>query len=583
MSAPYKGTDIEIWDGTCVFTPNVGMTPFGFYDSDLDFQKDAIKVARFCASRLGWPMLDVELQSGSFFTCFEEAITAYGNTIYEFKVKENYLSLEGGSTNIDANSMVLEPTLQRVIEIAKNYGSEAEVGGNLTLYKGFLDLKEGVQDYDLDEWAHTQGVTGGIEIRKIFYEAPPAILRYFDPYAGTGTGIQSLMDAFDFGSYSPGVNFLLMPISHDLLKIQAIEFNDQVRKSSYSFQIVNNKLKIFPIPTQNCKLRIEYYKLSDKKKLNTKTSIVTSMSTLRMDYSVTVPERSGDWYESATASFAHNLGTTEVTVQCYEEKDGTISQFIPYEVKVIDENNISVTFAESATGYIVIGYPDTETIVNGVTKMNHRMYFDVNVLGDGTIGKTFEHNLGTKDINVQVYQEVYNPRTGKTEYTQIIPDSISIVDVNRVNVGFRKYITKYNKVESRTKGYVVIGYPKRDVEDDGSEVITNVSEVPYENPTYAKINSVGRQWIFNYTLALARELLAYVRGKYSTLPIPDSEATLNQADLLTDARSEKERLLTQLREMLEGASRKSQLEQKAQEAEFVQKTLQGVPMVIFIG
>jgi hypothetical protein len=54
------------------------------------------------------------------------------------------------------------------------------------------------------------------------------------------------MDAFDFGSFSPGINFMLMPISYDIAKIQAIELNDQVRKSAYSFEIVNNQLKIIP-------------------------------------------------------------------------------------------------------------------------------------------------------------------------------------------------------------------------------------------------------------------------------------------------------------------------------------------------
>ena len=73
------------------------------------------------------------------------------------------------------------------------------------------------------------------------------------------------MDAFDFGGMSPGINFLLMPTSYDALKLQAIEFNDQIRRSGYSFELVNNQLKIFPIPKNSGKLYFEYYKLSDKK------------------------------------------------------------------------------------------------------------------------------------------------------------------------------------------------------------------------------------------------------------------------------------------------------------------------------
>ena len=84
-------------------------------------------------------------------------------------------------------------------------------------------------------------------------------------------------------------------------------------------------------------------------------------------------------------------------------------------------------------------------------------------------------------------------------------------------------------------------------------------------------------------LTLAKELLAYVRGKYQTVPVPGSEATLNQADLLTDARAEKEALITNLREMLDQTSRQAQLERKANEGDNLKKTLGDVPMTIYIG
>tara|TARA_B100001564_G_scaffold352876_1_gene360972 strand:+ start:4562 stop:5704 length:1143 start_codon:yes stop_codon:yes gene_type:complete len=378
--------DIAIWGGSSTFT--TGSTPFGFYDTDSEFQTDADKVAKFAASRLGFPLMDVELDSGSFYTCFEEAITTYGNEVFQYKIKENYLNLEGSTTGSNLNNKLLDPSLTRIVKISKHYGTEAGVGGNVTKYTGSLALSASQQLYNLDTWATDNSITGGIEIRKVFYEAPPAIQRYFDPYAGTGTGIQSLMSAFDFGSFSPGINFMMMPISYDVALLQGIEFNDQIRKSSYSFEIVNNQLRIFPVPTATGSLYFEYYKEEDKNKANFDTSV--------------------------------------------------------------------------------------------------------------------------------------------------------------------------NK-------------------------ITNIAEVPYDNPTYSHINSVGRQWIFRYTLALAKEMLAYVRGKYGTVPIPGSEATLNQADLLADARTEKTDLITSLREMLDATSRGAQLEAQAKEAEDVQNTLKSVPMTIYVG
>jgi hypothetical protein len=114
------------------------------------------------------------------------------------------------------------------------------------------------------------------------------------------------------------------------------------------------------------------------------------------------------------------------------------------------------------------------------------------------------------------------------------------------------------------------------------DLITNPSNVPYENPNYNYINSVGRMWVYQYTLALCREILGYVRGKYSTVPIPGSEVTLNQQDLLTDARQTKEALLTQLRETLSATGRQTQLEKQAANAENLNKTLTNVPMGLYI-
>ena len=78
-------------------------------------------------------------------------------------------------------------------------------------------------------------------------------------------------------------------------------------------------------------------------------------------------------------------------------------------------------------------------------------------------------------------------------------------------------------------------------------------------------------------------MLAYVRGKYQTVPVPGSEATLNQADLLTDARAEKASLLEQLRALLEGTSRVEQMEQQVREMEANAKMVTAVPMKVNIG
>ncbi len=102
-------------------------------------------------------------------------------------------------------------------------------------------------------------------LQEAWEEAPPAIIKYFDPYAGSGTGAMNMMDSFGWGEYSPAVNFMLMPMNFDIQKLQAIELNDQIRKSNYSFEIQNNKLRLFPIPKNDLnELHFQYLLKSER-------------------------------------------------------------------------------------------------------------------------------------------------------------------------------------------------------------------------------------------------------------------------------------------------------------------------------
>jgi hypothetical protein len=381
--------NIPIWPGSSSFSP--GDTPFGFYDADSSFQTESDKFAKFAAQRLGYPIVDVELQDIQFYTALEEAVTTYGNEVYAYRVRQDYLTLEGGPTGSDLNNTLITPNMGTIVRLSQQYGVEAGTGGNVTWRTGSLTLEKNVQKYDLNAWANASsslGMNDSIEIKRIFYYPDPAVVRYFDPYASTGIGFNSMMDNFGFGSFSPAVNFLLMPLSFDLQKLQAIEMNDQVRKSNYSFELINNQLKIFPIPLENGTLHFEYIKTQDR---------------------------------------------------------------------------YSSSFNNSYSG------------------------------------------------------------------------------------------------------------------------ITNVSNVPYANPTYSQINSVGRSWIYEYALALSKEMLGYVRGKYGTLPIPNADVTMNQSDLISAATAEKTALIERLRGYLDETSRDKLLERRAQEAEYKQKELSQVPYVIYIG
>ncbi len=194
-----------IWNGTGGAIS--GSTPFGFYDLDPAFQSDGPKVANFCARKLGYPIMEVELQSGSFYACFEEAVSVYSEELYLHKIKDNYLTLEGSSTASLLNNEVVIPNLNYTITVAENYGTPIQVGGYVNQYKAPLYLTSSQQTYDLQAWALSGSLIqpgDKLVVNKIYYEAQPAINQYYDPYIGGSINYQGATENFGWASYSEG-------------------------------------------------------------------------------------------------------------------------------------------------------------------------------------------------------------------------------------------------------------------------------------------------------------------------------------------------------------------------------------------
>tara|TARA_R100000278_G_scaffold117824_1_gene97973 strand:- start:522 stop:1688 length:1167 start_codon:yes stop_codon:yes gene_type:complete len=383
-----------IWAGSSTFA--VGQTPYGFYDSDTEFSGSSNhsvdKFADWAARRLGYPIMSVELQSGSFYACYEESISEYSAQVNQFNIKDNLLTLQGQPTGSNVTHKKVTPTLGRTISLSKQYGTEVGVGGNVDWKKGSISVTSGSQEYDLNAlFANVSESGNAIEIKRVYYEGTPAMQRFFDPYATTGYGTINMVEGFGFGNNSPAVSFTLMPLYEDLLRVQAIELNDSIRKSAYSFTLVNNKLRIFPDPEEDSRMYFDYVVTNDRD------------NPLQADYGAT------------------------------------------------------------------------------------------------------------------------------------------------------------------------------------TNVISDFSNVPYDNMEFKFINDVGKQWIKKYGLALCKELLGMIRSKYGAIPIPNAETSLDGDTLRSEAAAEKETLITQLREMLEQTSRKALLEADKDEAEFLQEKLQKVPYPIYIG
>ena len=260
----------RIWTGSADFTSG-SSTPFGIYDDDSLFQTDAPKVASWCAKRLGYPIIDVELQGDNFFAVFEEAVSEYSAQVNQFNIRNNLGSLEGQPTGANyTGQSVLGSELVNVATIAESYGNFANVGGRADIKKNYITVGTGSQEYDLQTLFADVSESGErIDVTKVYYETTPAINRFFDPYSVSGQGTLNLVDEFGFGSFSPAAQFIMMPIYEDMLRIQQIEFNDQFRKSAHSFNIVNNKITILPKPTSEYRLWFEYQVVKDRREAAT--------------------------------------------------------------------------------------------------------------------------------------------------------------------------------------------------------------------------------------------------------------------------------------------------------------------------
>ena len=400
-----------IWPGSSSFS--AGSTPFGFFDTDSVFQNHADKFAKAAAQQLGYPIMDVELRDINFYTAFEAAAIEYSNQVNQVNIVNNLINTLGvntGSSFLSGSSLtgaLVGNTFGYITKLSKAYGTEADSGGNIKWQTLAIDMVPGQQTYSLKAAiSRSLGITvttSSVEVKRVLHNAPPAVVRYFDPFVGTGLGSQQLLDSFGFGGFSPSISFMMMPVNADLFRLQSIEFNDQVRKSHYTFEIHGDDIKIWPVPSSG-------------------------------------------------------TGSTAAT---------------PFFAKVYVE-----------------------------------FIFDTQKTNEGVLfGNTALLN----------------------------------------------------------------------------NVISDASNIPYTYQTYGRINDMGRAWIIKYGIALTKEMLGYVRNKYSSVPIPNGEVTLNGADLVSQGQTEKGELITQLREFLDKMTKEQMMTRQNSEATQMNEMLAKVPLKIYVG
>jgi hypothetical protein len=270
-------------------------TPFGLYDSDSDFRLDAPKTSVWVARRLGYPIVNIELDNPQIWACFEESVSEYSAQVNQFNLRNNLDILRGQRKVPNQNfsqTLVDGSFLPTVVRLSQQYGTLAGAGGNTAIKKAYINVTTSQQKYDImstaidvesgDSFSTMFSGSSTIDVTRVYHEAIPAITRFFDPYSVGAQGTLNLISELGFGNYSPAAQFLMMPLYEDVLRMQQIEFNDHIRKSAHTFNIVNNVLEVFPMPTNDTVKKVYFdYMSRDEFEHDSQTIQADSLS----DYS----------------------------------------------------------------------------------------------------------------------------------------------------------------------------------------------------------------------------------------------------------------------------------------------------------
>lgn len=417
---PATGTYSEVNDG-CVFKI------YSDTSSDLystDFITGACQQVSYVYNMMGGNILDLEIQPSNVYSSYESAILEYSSIVNMHQAKNSISSLLGQTTGtFDSNGLIKSGSILSGTHVELKYprfsfgyakkvtdgvGTLVGVGGSKTIYSASFDIIENVQDYDLQSIISSSALTASsdfynkvgnkrIVVQKVFYVTPAAVWRFFGIYGGLNVvGNLINYNPYGYGQYSDATTYEVVPVWEHKLQAKAYEDNIYTRCSHYSYEIKNNKLRIFPIPV-------------------------------------------------------------------------SVNSMTPHK-------------------FWINFYIDTDSIESD--------------------------NEGQKD------------------------------NINGIN---------------------------------------NMNTLPFENLPFYSINSIGKMWIKKYSLALCKEVLSSVRGKFNPLRIPAGDVTLNAEQLAEQAKNEKEELKEELKKILDELTMAEIAKREADIADSTQRSLQTLPNLIYVG
>ena len=254
-------------------TEVVDSLPIGVY-TDEQFISGAVDQVAYTYRKLGGDVLDIELTTRNVYAAYEEAVLEYSYLVNIHQSKNTLSNLMGQITGtFDSDGELQDGEIKNKLSgtgaelryprfdlgyantMASAASERAQVGGNLTFYSASIDITDGVQDYDLQSVVSASAAAGGVpfadidtskkvKIQKVYYKSPRAMWRFYGYYGG----INTVGNLSTYGQYSDDSTFEVVPVWQNKLQSMAYEDSLWTRTSHYSYEIRNNKIRLFPIP-----------------------------------------------------------------------------------------------------------------------------------------------------------------------------------------------------------------------------------------------------------------------------------------------------------------------------------------------
>ena len=239
-----------------------GSLAVGFYTSAA-FVSGAMAQVAYTFKRLGGDVLDIELTAQNVYNHYEEAVLEYSYIVNLHQARNSLGSALGGPTGSFDHKGTVSGTddvalkypkfqFDYAFRAADKFSSEAMVGGTDPIYSASFDRVTEQQVYDLQAVVSSSQASNDwngmgnkrIKIRQVYYVTPRQMWRFYGYYGG----LNVVGDFHNYGQYADDSSFNVIPAWQN--KLQAIAYEDHLytRTSHYSYEIVDNKLKIYPIP-----------------------------------------------------------------------------------------------------------------------------------------------------------------------------------------------------------------------------------------------------------------------------------------------------------------------------------------------